>query len=185
MAFFDKIGDFAKSVGDKTGGMIEITKLKGKIRVENDSIIGLQTQIGALFWSKYCDGEQFDEDANQLLEQIKAGFDRIDKLQEEIEAINRANQAEMGVNCKSCGSVNPPGTQFCGTCGTKVEEPELSEMADELKCPDCGILNSADTSFCIKCGANLENARPRLCVSCGVQLNPDSKFCGNCGQKAT
>lgn len=185
MAFFDKIGDFAKSVGDKTGGMIEITKLKGKIRVENDSIIGLQTQIGALFWSKYCDGAQFDEDVNQLLEQIKVGFDRIDELQEEIEAINRANQAAEGVNCITCGSANPQGTRFCGNCGTKVEEPAPHEMGDGSNCSYCDTLNPAGTRFCAKCGANLESTEPRLCDSCGIQLKPDSKFCGNCGQKAT
>ena len=38
MAFFDKLGELTKSVGDKTNDMIETNKLNGKIKAEKAAI---------------------------------------------------------------------------------------------------------------------------------------------------
>lgn len=35
MAFFDKLGDLAKNIGDKTSDAIETNKLNSKINTEN------------------------------------------------------------------------------------------------------------------------------------------------------
>lgn len=38
MAFFDKLGEITKNVGDKTNDMIEINKLNSKIKTERTAI---------------------------------------------------------------------------------------------------------------------------------------------------
>lgn len=188
LAIFEKIGDFAKSVGDKTGGMIETTKIKGKIKAENDAIMELHRQIGALCWNKFVEGNQFDEDVTSLLEQIKARFDTIAQLQEEIEAIARANQAAGNLTCPTCGTVNPPGTNFCSGCGTKMEVPPPVQNASGIKCQKCGAMNSEGTNFCVQCGSKVEAPPPEAadgikCPSCSAVNTADTKFCVQCGSK--
>ncbi|NLO49409.1 MAG: zinc ribbon domain-containing protein [Clostridiales bacterium] len=184
MAFFNKIGEFAKSVGDKTGGMIEVTKLKGKIKDENDAILDLEQKIGALLWTRYYEGERFEDDINELLGQIKEGFDRIAGYQEEIEAINKADRTQASsLICTNCGSANEPDTRFCSSCGTKLTEPTPAAQAEKI-CSSCGVSNAADTKFCVECGKNLDSSpEPRICTACGAAVLPDTKFCGSCGQK--
>lgn len=181
LAFFDKIGDFAKSVGDKTGGMIETTKIRDKIKAENDAIIELQKQIGELCWNKFESGVQFDEDINGLLEQIKAGYERIARYEEEIEAIAKASEAAGDLTCQSCGTVNPAGTNFCSTCGTKIQPPP---PADNAACIKCGAMNPADAKFCIQCGAKIEKQAASgavVCPNCSASNSEGTRFCVQCG----
>lgn len=184
MAFFNKIGEFAKSVGDKTGGMIEVTKLKGKIKEENDAILDLEQKIGALLWTRYYEGERFEDGINEILSHIEEGFGRVASYQEEIEAINKADQTQASMLiCTNCESANTPDTRFCSSCGTKLTEPTPKEQAEKT-CSSCGARNATGTMFCVECGENLDPApEPKTCTACGTAILPDAKFCGSCGQK--
>src|SRR3954471_14689885 len=51
-----------------------------------------------------------------------------------------------GVECPSCGSSNPPGNRFCGSCGSALERA----------CPACGASNPADSRFCGEGGPGVE-----------------------------
>ena len=149
MAFFDKIGDFAKSVGDKTNGMIEITKLNSKINGENAKIEELYHKAGALCFEKYKNGATFDADLVELFEAVKASEAVIAATQTEIAAIREATGS--GVTCKACGVSNPEGTKFCRECGAKLEQPAPKGNF----CPSCGSANPAGTRFCSNCGNKL------------------------------
>ena len=150
MAFFDKIGDFAKSVGDKTNGMIEITKLNSKINGENTKINELYSRAGAICFEKYTGGTPFDPDLVELFEAIKASQAVIAETQAEIAAIKEATGS--GVTCKACGVSNPEGTKFCRECGAKLEPPAPK---DGVFCPSCGSANPTGTRFCSNCGTKL------------------------------
>ena len=56
--------------------------------------------------------------------------------------------APEGVECPSCGSSNPPGNRFCGSCGSALERV----------CPACGTANPPDNRFCGACGTGLDAA---------------------------
>jgi len=47
--------------------------------------------------------------------------------------------------CPQCGFENPTGVQFCGGCGSAVDQT----------CPDCGFANPQSFSFCGGCGQKL------------------------------
>ena len=53
MAFFDKLGEITKNVGDKTNDMIEINKLNSKIKTERTAIETVKAELGALYWAKF------------------------------------------------------------------------------------------------------------------------------------
>ena len=49
------------------------------------------------------------------------------------------------MKCPKCGYENPEGQQFCGQCGTRLEQI----------CPSCGASNPPDYEFCGGCGQPL------------------------------
>jgi class 3 adenylate cyclase/tetratricopeptide (TPR) repeat protein len=49
------------------------------------------------------------------------------------------------MNCSSCGTTNPPGSRFCGSCGTPLS----------MSCPNCGTPAEPGLRFCRNCGAEL------------------------------
>ncbi len=51
----------------------------------------------------------------------------------------------MGLICQACGTLNPPGHRFCGSCGTALASG----------CPACGFVNPDGHRFCGTCGASL------------------------------
>ena len=104
--------------------------------------------------------------------------------------------------CPSCNTANPPGTRFCGKCGTNLEGsskvvkagitcdkcgttiPRGSKFcpncADEVNpCPECGEDNDKNAAKCRSCGSAL----PIQCPKCAAPVASDSKFCNSCGTK--
>jgi class 3 adenylate cyclase/tetratricopeptide (TPR) repeat protein len=54
------------------------------------------------------------------------------------------------MRCPQCGFDNPPGTNFCGRCGTGLQRT----------CPACGALNPDGFAFCGTCGTRLTPPAP-------------------------
>ena len=77
MAFFDKLGEITKSVGDKTNDMIETNKLNGKIKAEKAAIEAVKAELGALYWAKFEAGAQLDEDAAAMCGKIRTSLENI------------------------------------------------------------------------------------------------------------
>ena len=53
--------------------------------------------------------------------------------------------SDRAMRCSNCGSENPVGKNFCGNCGTQLENT----------CPKCGVENPPSNKFCGDCGAVL------------------------------
>ena len=51
------------------------------------------------------------------------------------------------VVCPHCGSRNPIGNKFCGSCG--------NSMTQETTCPKCSTINPLGNKFCSNCGEKL------------------------------
>lgn len=106
MAFFDKLQEVAKTigdktsetmkvVGDKTNDAVEITKQKAKISQEKSAITDVKKQIGELVWNKYSEGENVSEDIAALCATIQEHLDVIAQAEENIEAVkNKSGAAE-------------------------------------------------------------------------------------------
>ncbi|HWQ59186.1 MAG TPA: hypothetical protein VN540_09230, partial [Clostridia bacterium] len=78
MAIFDKIGEFAKSTTEKAGDKIEITRINGKIRTEQQTIQGFKAELGARYWDKIASGElEADPGVVDIVEKIKASLANI------------------------------------------------------------------------------------------------------------
>lgn len=79
------------------------------------------------------------------------------------------------IECPNCHAMNPAGSKFCQSCGTKLS----------MECPNCGTAVPLGTKFCPNCGTNLMPDPPEpetiTCPDCGTELPADTKFCPNCG----
>lgn len=155
MAFFDKIGDIAKNIGDKTGDAIETTKINSEISSKKREVSQLKQKIGIFYYDKYKMGETIDPQAQEYFTEIDTLMAQIDDLQSEVDKIKGENEQKT-----------PP-------------------TPSGVKCPNCGTVNDAEKKFCSECGVNLKEGAQeiRYCGSCGVEVEEGLKFCGECGAK--
>ncbi|HEV7858419.1 MAG TPA: protein kinase [Pyrinomonadaceae bacterium] len=68
-------------------------------------------------------------------------------------------QQPGGVRCPRCSINYPPGTKFCGRCGTSVQgfaSPVNPPRQVELLCLNCRMSYPPGTKFCGRCGGTLK-----------------------------
>lgn len=200
MAFFDKLNDFAKNIGDKTSDAIETTKLNSRISSERSAAGEDLKKIGEHYYNLFTAGGEVAPEVVEFCQSAKAHYDAANEAQAEIERIKMENEAEKvaaaapivptaqvsGNACPSCGTVNSEGTKFCQDCGTKLEAP--TPVPAENACPNCRAVNDTGVKFCRECGGRLEAPVPtepekHLCPACSTEVAPGVKFCPQCGQK--
>ncbi|MCL2684501.1 MAG: hypothetical protein FWE55_04590 [Synergistaceae bacterium] len=92
MAFLNDIGKFAKSVADKTGNMVDVTRLNSKIGSLKDEITALKIQIGDQVWSKYAAGEPCDAQLSGICGEIRNRLEAIEGVESEIAAIRSGDK---------------------------------------------------------------------------------------------
>ena len=155
MAFFDKLENISKNIGDRTSDAIETTKLSSKISTEKAAAKDDIIQIGEYYYQQFAAGNAVAAEVVPFCESAKAHYDAADAAQAEIDRIKAENEAEKATSkqgvCPSCGTAVAPGTKFCASCGAKLPEP-----AAERLCPNCGAKVTDEMNFCKGCGTKLQ-----------------------------
>lgn len=133
MDFMNKLGGFAKSVGDKTNDLLEIGRLNSRIHAEEDAIEQHKFDLGDYIWEKFQTGIAMDERTTVICMAIRERQENIQSMLGEIESIKRpqgpgkrhspqdtpAPNAGTEV-CPACGGVIAAGCKFCGDCGAQL-----------------------------------------------------------------
>lgn len=162
MAFFDKLNQVAKNIGDKTNDAIETTKLNSKINAEKSAAAEDLKKIGEHYYNLFAASGEAVPEILGFCQNAKAHYDAAAQAQAEIERIKAENEAEktapaatvpVGAVCLSCGTANSAGVKFCQNCGTKLEAPAEPQ---ERKCPGCGATVASGVKFCSDCGQRME-----------------------------
>ena len=131
MAFFDKLSQAAKNIGDRTTDAIETTKLNSKIAAEKLAANEELLKIGQHYYNLYLAG-QADEAILEFCQAAKGHLDTADQLQAEIDRIKAENEAQkhasaapaaqtQSIFCTGCGTQLPAGTKFCNSCGQRLD----------------------------------------------------------------
>lgn len=152
--FGKKIGQGVKNTAKKSEELIEIQKVKSKIRDEENKISGFMKQIGEVALAKFENGEKTFDEAHELCEQIMKAREEIKNLDTEIMDLRHIRV------CPECGAENEDEVAFCPKCGFKYEpkpEPVVEEEVEEgPKCSKCGEVLDGETAFCPNCGEKVE-----------------------------
>ncbi len=203
MAFFDKLNQFTKNLGDMANDTFETGKLNNTIKAENQAAGEELKKIGKFYYDQFVVTGEAAPEILEFCQSAKSHYDaaagaqaEIDKMKAENEAAARAaNQTAAvplqalpgGITCQECGTANAEGTKFCCNCGTKLEIPVPKEP-ESLVCSSCGAANNPGTKFCCECGTKLEIPAPaepekKICPNCGTEAAPGVKFCNECGTR--
>ncbi len=161
MALFDKLGQVAKNISDKTGDAIETTKLSAKVAKENTLAVEQLAKIGEFYYKQYLEGTEVAADVLEFCETAKTHYEAADAAQAEIDRIKAENEAAKA-----------------------AQQPV--NRAGGIVCPNCGATNGEGTNFCQNCGTKLEAApapAKKFCTECGAALDPEARFCNSCGTK--
>ncbi|MCL1974869.1 MAG: zinc ribbon domain-containing protein [Firmicutes bacterium] len=159
MAFFEKLNDIAKNIGDKASETIETTKLNSKISSAKTAIDGIYKKIGEHYYLQYKEGSNLSEEAMGFCAEIDTHNEAINEAKMEIERIKADNAS-----------------------AAPVQAAPIAQADSEIICSACGKENLPGTKFCMECGEKLAAPEKRIC-SCGAQIPPGVKFCGECGAK--
>ena len=128
MDFLNKLGGFAKNVGNKTNDLLEIGRLNSRIHAEEDAIDQHKYDLGDYTWEKFQTGVAMDERSTVICMAIRERLRNIEAMREEIEAIKHAKADRPASSstqtateiCPVCGAQVEVSCKFCGDCGTQL-----------------------------------------------------------------
>jgi len=155
MAFLNelkgKLSQGSHDVVQKTKDNADVKKLNKTISDAEKTIEKLYSQLGKSYFELHPDDP---EDAlSQLVEEIQLAQLTILNCQKEIQHLK-------GICiCTNCGATLEKEALFCSRCGTKVEHPVETPVANESSvyhCKKCGIPVPEEYDFCINCGTKAE-----------------------------
>lgn len=169
MAFFDKLGDLAKNISEKTTDAIETGKFASKANSEKNLAGEELKKIGEYYYNLWLESGEIAPEVLEFCAAAKAHYDAAAEAQAEIDRIRAENEAAKaaaaapvapatsaapaGIVCTACGTANNPGTKFCCNCGNKLEIP--APPAPRI-CPNCGATIADGMKFCGECGTKTE-----------------------------
>lgn len=87
MAFKDKLGAIAKTAADKTGDVVETTKLNIKVNEEKGKIKDLMSEVGQYYYEKFRSGEELPVEVVDLFCKVKDSETAIEEMQEQIRTV--------------------------------------------------------------------------------------------------
>ena len=75
MAFFDKLNDFAKNIGDRTTDAIETGKLNSKVNAEKNLAGEDLKKIGEFYYNLFASGGEVAPEVLEACQSAKAHYD--------------------------------------------------------------------------------------------------------------
>lgn len=153
MAFFDKVGNMAKNISDRTGDAIEITKLQAKISSERNAMAEQMRKLGEYYYIKHNKGEQLEDGALEFCTVIDEQWKQVTEAQEKIDKIKADNEAQ-----KAAAAAPAPAPQMAPV----VPAAEVVQAAPEAPA-------TPQMRFCTSCGAQIEDG-VKFCGICGTKV---------------
>lgn len=126
MAFFEnfakKVGETAQAVGQKSGELVEITKINLNIGAEEEKTNKVYEKIGKQVYQNHCEGKKVAPELSEMCEEIKGYQDTIECLKQKLLEVKNIKK------CPGCDTDLEKEIAFCPKCGAKQEE-EIKEDA--------------------------------------------------------
>lgn len=162
MGFIDniskKVSKGTKAIGQKSGEIFEVTKIKLDIASEKDKLEKYYEDIGKIIYKSYKEG-------NMEIPEVSDKCQLIDEIQQKVKSLNKKIAQIKGEGiCKECGEVVSSSQRYCHHCGRELEkvspvvenEKEYRvEVSNGVLCKECGALNEKGAEYCSSCGKEM------------------------------
>ena len=130
--FFDGLGETisrtAKDLSERAEVIYETQKIRSKISSEERIVEKAKADIGNLIYQKYLKDEKFEEEIENLCEEITQHMKQVSHLKDKVASLKGEKI------CPVCGKSMEKDMLFCPHCGTEcaVSEPEKSADCDTV-----------------------------------------------------
>jgi len=156
----NKVGQIAEKTyniaKNKSGKLIEETKIKMKVKESEKDICERYIEIGKIAYSLYETGD----------ESVKGFSTECEKIDEINKEILEAEVMELQIKdlrkCDNCNQIINIEDKFCELCGdgqkpiktnvVREDEPYTEPKNGNNTCKSCGNVVSSKIMFCSKCG---------------------------------
>jgi hypothetical protein len=125
------------AIGVKTSVFVESAKIKTHIGTIKKEIGTMISDLGSIVYEAWEKDEIDTAQIAEQCEQIKAKYESIDELNQEIEKLEKQEGEVLGVKKPDSG-------------GAAMEETPASYI-----CPNCRLVYEAPVKFCRKCGTKM------------------------------
>jgi len=111
MSLIDDLKKATRNLAQRTGDIVEVSKLNLSIAQEKEKIAKVYSEIGKAVYEQYKTGKDvgFGDKCAVIAEYER----KIEELQQKIMEIKKVKK------CPSCGTEVSADTAFCPKCGTK------------------------------------------------------------------
>ena len=196
MAFFDKLGEMAKSTTDKAGEKIEITRINGRIKAEQQLIEGFKTELGGKYWEKIAAHTiEPDPDAAEIVAKIRASFANIEGFENDIKKIEDDRRAadeaakkaaEEEAARKQAAAQAAPAVVYAPPVPAERFAPEQqgAVLGGNEQAPVQGEYVFGAVSQPQPVNQAAQQPTGLKCANCGKALDPGARFCAECGAPA-
>jgi len=167
MNFVKKVNEISNKVGkfvektyniakDKSGKLIEKTKIKIKVNENEKDIYERYIEIGRIAYNLYKTGDEsvkgFSKECERI-DEINNGILETEVLELQIKDLRKCDNCEHIINiddkfCELCGDGQKP----IKTNIVREDEPYTEPKDGNNTCKSCGNVVSSKIMFCSKCG---------------------------------
>ncbi len=103
MAFLDKLSDIGKSVAQKSGELVETSKLSMDIKKKERDAKALKFELGKYIYQQFKSGQEIDEKVKAICSEIDVVYADIAMLQREKERVGSDDDEIKVVDAKLDG----------------------------------------------------------------------------------
>lgn len=115
------------AINVKTSSFMEESKCKTYIATLEKEIQMLKLNLGELVYAKSIAGEDYQENAAEIVQSIRAKYEEIEQQKKIIEQLAVEERQILGTAetgsfqyCAKCGAQNAGNYRFCSKCGTPL-----------------------------------------------------------------
>jgi len=184
MAFFDRLNDFAKNIGDKTNDAIETSKLNSKINTEKTAIAENMKKIGEYYYSIYAQGGEVAPEVEGFCQSIVTHNENIVKAQAEIQGIKDENEAAAAARAAAMQQAKLEAEQAKAAAAARKAQQDTEIAAMQAGAMPTAAVSSVQMPQTeVAATVQAVPAGGMVCPGCGTEYEEGKKFCTNCGSK--